>query len=561
MQNKVNIFIILISFFLLLASFILPPSLVNAQNLSADTEACSKYYDYGKVKVNLTSDKNNYVLQKTIKLKGTIVNNNKFPITDIILYSLIRRKNKDNASFAKNGHYLIDRIKLKENLNFLPLETKYIEVDIPINPNYPNGEYILQHFILSKEGFHYSGRSFLEEDVAGYTNLIIDNNKDAQVYFDINNLKINGKEKDIREFMNITDNSNYSIEIPIIDLRTQKTNLQVNVKYYYFEADIESLVEKVQGTIITPEDQVLKSQFTIPADLSAAYVFTAEINSPTKSIIKFRILKSGDMTRALNMNDIGISEFPINNSSRAYVCFYSPGNANSPETNVKLNLLNKNREIVDNTSIKRFFPSEVLAISLPTDKLDTKDNFFVQAEFNDTKNSLKVEKHFENNTFASSVSDININYDPQQANKLFVEPINLNGDKILKGGYIESIIIKNSTGNTVQEKYTITSFDKPLQLGNLLKGKYTAYAKSGNIQKSKDFVLYKDIQDSEADGYFKKEGIKKSQYTPSISPTVKTQDPKKPQAKSYIIIIVTIIILLAGFVGYIIWKNKKNKNL
>ena len=561
MLNKVNIFIILISFFLMLASFILPPSLVNAQNLSADTEACSKYYDYGKVKVNLTSDKNNYVLQKTIKLKGTIVNNNKFPITDIILYSLIRRKNKDNASFAKNGHYLIDRIKLKENLNFLPLETKYIEVDIPINPNYPNGEYILQHFILSKEGFHYSGRSFLEEDVAGYTNLIIDNNKDAQVYFDINNLKINGKEKDIREFMNITDNSNYSIEIPIIDLRTQKTNLQVNVKYYYFEADIESLVEKVQGTIITPEDQVLKSQFTIPADLSAAYVFTAEINSPTKSIIKFRILKSGDMTRALNMNDIGISEFPINNSSRAYVCFYSPGNANSPETNVKLNLLNKNREIVDNTSIKRFFPSEVLAISLPTDKLDTKDNFFVQAEFNDTKNSLKVEKHFENNTFASSVSDININYDPQQANKLFVEPINLNGDKILKGGYIESIIIKNSTGNTVQEKYTITSFDKPLQLGNLLKGKYTAYAKSGNIQKSKDFVLYKDIQDSEADGYFKKEGIKKSQYTPSISPTVKTQDPKKPQAKSYIIIIVTIIILLAGFVGYIIWKNKKNKNL
>ena len=561
MLNKVNIFIILISFFLMLASFILPPSLVNAQNLSADTEACSKYYDYGKVKVNLTSDKNNYVLQKTIKLKGTIVNNNKFPITDIILYSLIRRKNKDNASFAKNGHYLIDRIKLKENLNFLPYETKYIEVDIPINPNYPNGEYILQHFILSKEGFHYSGRSFLEEDVAGYTNLIIDNNKDAQVYFDINNLKINGKEKDIREFMNITDNSNYSIEIPIIDLRTQKTNLQVNVKYYYFEADIESLVEKVQGTIITPEDQVLKSQFTIPADLSAAYVFTAEINSPTKSIIKFRILKSGDMTRALNMNDIGISEFPINNSSRAYVCFYSPGNANSPETNVKLNLLNKNREIVDNTSIKRFFPSEVLAISLPTDKLDTKDNFFVQAEFNDTKNSLKVEKHFENNTFASSVSDININYDPQQANKLFVEPINLNGDKILKGGYIESIIIKNSTGNTVQEKYTITSFDKPLQLGNLLKGKYTAYAKSGNIQKSKDFVLYKDIQDSEADGYFKKEGIKKSQYTPSISPTVKTQDPKKPQAKSYIIIIVTIIILLAGFVGYIIWKNKKNKNL
>ena len=561
MQNKVNIFIILISFFLMLASFILPPSLVNAQNLSADTEACSKYYDYGKVKVNLTSDKNNYVLQKTIKLKGTIVNNNKFPITDIILYSLIRRKNKDNASFAKNGHYLIDRIKLKENLNFLPYETKYIEVDIPINPNYPNGEYIFQHFILSKEGFHYSGRSFLEEDVAGYTNLIIDNNKDAQVYFDINNLKINGKEKDIREFMNITDNSNYSIEIPIIDSRTQKTNLQVNVKYYYFEADIESLVEKVQGTIITPEDQVLKSQFTIPADLSAAYVFTAEINSPTKSIIKFRILKSGDMTRALNMNDIGISEFPINNSSRAYVCFYSPGNANSPETNVKLNLLNKNREIVDNTSIKRFFPGQVLAISLPTDKLDTKDNFFVQAEFNDTKNSLKVEKHFENNTFASSVSDININYDPQQANKLFVEPINLNGDKILKGGYIESIIIKNSTGNTVQEKYTITSFDKPLQLGNLLKGKYTVYAKSGNIQKSKDFVLYKDIQDSEADGYFKKEGIKKSQYTPSISPTVKTQDPKKPQAKSYIIIIVTIIILLAGFVGYIIWKNKKNKKL
>lgn len=561
MLNCANKYIILISFILLLTSFILPPSLINAQNLSADTEACSKYYDYGKVKVNLTSDNNNYVLQKTIKLKGIIVNNNKFPLTDIIVYSLIRRKNKDNASFAKNGHYLIDRIKLKENLNFLPYETKYIEVDVPINPNYPNGEYILQHFILSKEGFHYSGRSFLEEDVAGYTNLIIDNNKNAQVYFDINNLKINEKNKDIREFMNVTDDSNYSIEVPIIDTRTQKTNISVSVKYYYFEADIESFVEKVEGTIITPDNQVLKSQFTIPENLSAAYIFTAEINSPTKSIIKYRILKNGDITRELRMNDIGISDFPINNSSRAYVCFYSPGNADSPETNVKLNLLDTNRKIVDSTSIKRFFPSQVFAISLSTDKLDTKDNFFVQAEFTDTKNALKVEKHYENNTFANSISDIVINYDPEQVNKLFVEPINLNGDKILKDGYIESIIIKNSEGNTVQEKYTITSFDKPLQLGNLLKGKYTAYAKSGNIEKSKDFVLYKDIQDSEADGYFKKEGHKKSPYTPTINPTPKTQDVKEPLAKSYIIIIVTIIILLGGFVGYIIWKNKKIKNL
>jgi hypothetical protein len=120
----------LISLFL----FVTVANGVLAQTESSQLESCFAYYDYGKIQTNLATEKNSYSRGEIVKIRGTIINNNNFPLVNLVLYAHLKRVN-NTTSFNQNGHYLVDRLTLLENLNFLPGETKAINVNFPIPPN------------------------------------------------------------------------------------------------------------------------------------------------------------------------------------------------------------------------------------------------------------------------------------------------------------------------------------------------------------------------------------------------------------------------------------------
>lgn len=318
----------------------------SSYNLPEGVSSCFQYYDFGKVIVNLTPDKGSYQPNDKIKLHGTIANNNTFPIIDVILYSQLRRINDFGKSQYDNGDYLIDRIALKDNLSFLPHETKYIDVEVPVQPTYPAGNYKIEYYIFSKESFHYSGRAFLEGSIAGFTSFVISNNI-AQIYFDINNFKVNGIKTNLRTYGSVFNNSTFNFEIPIVDNRTNKTDLDAKVKYYYFEDDLESLLGRTETVTVKPDNQVIRTSFTIPTNLAAAYVLVAEIDQPTKTIFKFRFYKDGTIAKELRINDLGITDYPLVDTSQAFLCFHSPATAPAPLTEVKLSILDNSNNLID----------------------------------------------------------------------------------------------------------------------------------------------------------------------------------------------------------------------
>jgi len=514
---------------------------------SLDLESCFQYYDYAKVKVNLSEDKNSYQPNEKIRLRGTITNNNTFPIASVILYSQLKRINDVANSQSDNGDYLIDRITLKDNLSFLPHETKYMDIEIPVLPIYPTGNYKMEYYVFSKEGFHYSGRAFLENDVAGVTSFAISNDKAPLIYFDINNFKVNGIKTNLKEFGRSYNNSTFNFEVPIIDNRTVKSDLKAEVKYYYFEDDIESLLDKSEIVTIGQNSQILRTDFVLPSNLAAAYVVVVEIDAPVKTVFKFRFYKDGAIAKELRINDLGITDYPLADTSQAFVCFHSPANPSAPETTVKLTVLDSNNSVVDTKSVNSSFPADVLAIAVPLSKLTSKNNFYIKANLIDSSGTREIIRHYSDNLFNGSLKSIDIAPNTGEPGIITITLKDINGNTISNNTYLDTIRVIDSQGKMVQEQDSVTDLTDPFQLGNLPKGKYTIEAQLGDTKASKNIELTQDYSAS---------GKKIAGYM-----NVKTQvQPNIKKAQPMLLaILAALVFIILGFGAYFIHKKNKIK--
>jgi hypothetical protein len=532
-----KIFSYIFSLFLLLL-LIGRLSYISAQTTQTDLESCFTYYDYGKIHTNLATEKNSYSRGETVKIQGTIVNSNKIPLVDVVLYAHIKRIN-ETATFNQNGHYLIDRLTLAHNLNFLPGETKGISANFLIPPTYPNGKYQIHYFIFSKNGFHYGGRPFLEEDVAGFSTFEIINNQDPTVFFDINSLKVNNVTHNIREQIYEYNQEPLTFEA---SLNNQTSSaVPVSIRVYSFEDTFETHKVTGEERTIPAGSSNIKYIFT-PKD-PGAYVMLFQANSPLKSILKYRFAISGSQSTELRMNDLGITNYlPNNNKDRAYVCFHSPTPNKTLDTKVTLFLLDEKKQLLDSKTITQSFTGDVMALSLPLTKLINPNNFWIKAEIVQPTNPSKsrtVEIHYDENTFKDSVTSVDGSY---SNGNLVVKTNNNLGGSVDKG-YIESVRIKDAQDKLVQEAYNLTSTQKILSLAKLPAGQYTAEVISGTIKKQITFSV-------------------SSPTVVEISAPKTSPAPVRKQQNILLVMIVSIIIIgIVGFAGYYFWQKKKKNEI
>jgi len=472
-----------IVFFLLITNYLITNSSFAQQ---VELEECQKYYQFGEVKVNLNTKRTSYTRREKIEVFGTVVNENTFPLLNIAVYAHLRRINED--THLENGHFLIDRLIIAQDLNFLPKETKELSADFEVKNIYPQGKYQLQYFVLSKEGFYYSGRPFLEEDFAGVTNFEIKNTIAPQVYFNLNSLILNGNPQKIREYIPIfSQGENPLIEIALKDLRRERGDLLIIYKWYRWDDAFEgNLVETGREFTFADQEPIFQTVFDLPDP--GAYVLLLEMNDLTRSLFKFRIARRGEKADKLRMNDLGITNYPIDaKKDRAFVCFHSPSEENSPQTRVALSLLDQKGQVLEKKSIEDSFSSEVTAISIPLTKLSDKLNFSIEADFQNLENpslSQKLKYDYDCHLFDQSLTSLSANY---QDNVINLLPTNLCGNQV-GGAYAEKLIIYQD-GQIQKEEYNLKSIPSEIDTFDLSDGDYRLLVKSGEIEKEMEFSV------------------------------------------------------------------------
>lgn len=473
-----TIFIGLILFLILFAI----PSAIFAQTPPKGIESCFAYYDYGRIKAQFAAKNNTYESGETAMFNGSIVNNNTFPIVDVILYAHVRRINPTTS--VDNGHYLIDKVTLLQDLSFLPNESKRLEFKLPIKKTYPEGQYEIQYFIFSKQAFHYGGRSFLEEDNAGTTTFTIQSDTKPDVFFDVNSLRVNNEPHNIREQIVEFPKGPLELKVGVTDTRALKTDLPVKIKFYSFEdTDGNKLISQIISTYKADQKDF---SFTFNAPTPGAYVMLLEISTPIQSMFKYRFATLGDAESELRMNDLGVSNFPGTSQSRAWVCFHSPTRQNSAKTTINLNILNSNKKSVSSVSVTDSFSGEVQAISVPLSKLTSFNNFWVEAIFTQNGKSRSVQIHYDCSVFTSSIRDLKLNYDEAQPDRLLIRAENSCGQA--NNVKLQALRIRQN-GKTITEVRNYDASHGYFLLKNLPPGKYLAEARFGKLTPKVDFTI------------------------------------------------------------------------
>lgn len=444
----------------------------------SDLESCFAYYQYGKVSVNLTAVQSAYSPGETGEVRGTIVNTNTFPLRNAMLYAHIRRVNT-TSTFAQGGHYLIDRLTLVKDLNLLPGETKSITAQFPLKKTYPAGAYKLEYFIVSENGFHYAGRPFLEEDIAGSSLFDVRNADDPLVFFDVSKLEVNGETHHFRESITAYDADKLAFQLSILDRRDVKTDLPVTVSYYAFEDTLEAYQVSTKQVVIPKGKTTVSDTFTPP--YTGAFVMVASITEPYATEIKYRFAKKGTLSHELRINDMGVTDFPASSSARAYVCIHSPARENTPQTTVTLQVLDANMKVVTEKKHTGSFTGALQALSVPLSLLPALDNFSVKAVVawkDGTENKTKeIISHYDCATFQGSTTKIDARYDSNRR-LLSIQPMGICTQAPTSNSVVESVRIVSEEGQIVKELYN-KQLPVEVTLTDLPGGTYTAEWKNG----------------------------------------------------------------------------------
>ena len=477
------------------------PGFASAQEpADAELESCFKYYDYGKVKVNLASDKANYKTGENAEVRGTIRNLNSFPIRNAILYAQLKRINQDN-DFGQNGHYLTDRITFIKNFNLSPSEDKQIKLNLAISESYPGGDYQLQYFVFSDAGFNFAGRNFLEEDNAGTTSFSIVNPERSLIYYDPNSIYVNGERHSIRETLSILPNKETSLSVNLAGANDAD---EYKAEYYIFDFD-----DALPGNLIERGERVLNSDnnfrlnVSFNPDSSGAYVFQVITRQPVKTMIKYRFVIEGDDPAYLRMNDLGITNYPPSVEDRAYMCFHSVGDSESAEYTLRLSVLNNEDKMVEQKSVEGKFDASVRAVSVPLNNLADPGRFKIRGEI--VSDALPAKDRFVEITytcsdFGESVRDMDVVFNGNRPNILTVEGRNGCGEVGRAGGAVDSVRVFRN-GILVKEDYNSELKDGTYNLPELPGGEYSVEVKRGdqvkalsiNVPKKTGFVFFKVI--------------------------------------------------------------------
>lgn len=465
--------------------------LLFGQKIQASTlDDCFDYYDYAKVKVFLNSTKSSpYNSGETVKFIGQIENNNKFPIVNGNLFAHLKRVNENQKSFHDNGHYLIKKFNLSQNLNLLPGESKNFEFELPLEENLLTGKYQINYFVFTPDGFHYSGRPFLEEDVAGYSNFeIINPNNNQLFYFDIDNLMVNQNLQPIKKDpFNIFKDETLNFSIPLIN-SNNFNDFNVVARLYKFEDTFDELL--IEEKKLALNNNVAETSFSF--DKNGAYVVEFAIEEPIPTIAKFRFTVESDNLEndlSLRVNDLNVSSYPLD-GSKAYVCFHSPlGSSNTNETQLSLQILDENKNLVDETKVKDEFPPEVLALALNTNKIPNKQNFYLRAQIDDLtnpKNSYERIVHFDATKFDNAIAKFSLSID---SNNLSLRAFNVLNEEITETLVNQFLVYQNETNTIYEEKYRIKKLPYNFSIKSLKPGNYQAKAVAGNKVQVFDFSI------------------------------------------------------------------------
>ena len=446
-------------------------------NLVSAQEPCSKYFDYGSISFDLSLDNDQYRGGDSIKIKGSIMNKNAYPISNANVLIDIYRKESNYDDILIDQFYIRDIDNNNEifNISLTQVGNVGIIYSQKIPENLAAGKYYLKPRILWAKNAIISGGAPLFFDVlnSGVEGNIFANGT-------LNDSKMNLRRQYHR--VDIAKNTlKFDVYNPMNEVASINIKTEVFVNSPYNEDNLIKTIEDKVDLKVNSNKRV-----SVNLDLRDPGYYTIRntaVGKGLKEIFEFNILYNGEGIPA-KLNFAALNDFPLQSGRdyRIFLCYNLQSLSHPFKGKIVYKLIDKNNKIITNGEINEFeLTSKNLALNKSFTVLKDYSKVYLEISLINEKGFSVQEISLEyncNHIANPDKFDITVN-----GEEVKVKPINKCGDNVESDFIIQIVDINDNLifakqffGKEFKEKIKFEGGEE-----------YKIIAKSGKIMSVKEY--------------------------------------------------------------------------
>jgi hypothetical protein len=281
---------------------------------------CFDAYNIPNIYVSVGLNKSSYKPSDIVEVRGSISNNNPYPIIDTAINVRILRAHPNPVD--KSVKYItVDDQIIRKNITLKSNDKYSFDFNYFLPTNAPSGEYMVQYYIYNQDRFNLAGLSFTG-DIIGNTTTFNVEGVGQHIYLDNTNITIDGKkyESDSMEAMlQVEGNKTIPIKIPLVNPESISKNMEVNYKLYKSDYLLGSnLLEEKSQQVTVPANGKIDLEYSIETSTDPVYYIVITSNAlgeletdaiRTKTMSDIRFSVEGENTPKINW--VGLDKYPF----------------------------------------------------------------------------------------------------------------------------------------------------------------------------------------------------------------------------------------------------------
>ena len=329
MQNKFKTRFFTSAFVVVLGLFFSSFVSFAAQNASENYStliSCNQYYKFGSIDIAVSPTKQTYYPGETIALKGTLTNNNSYPIVDGEVYAKIYRVDQSNGGNPSNGHFEIAEFSGLQNISIGANQKKDIIFTHKLPSTLSKGDYLVHLFFDVAEKYNLAGLSFHAAMPGSITQFRVESSLDKTIYLDKDNITVNGEKYNFRAPNNQESKDNsISIKIPIVNPTNQIVTVELDKELYFWDAlNDKNKIQEEKEHLTVPANGKNIVEYLISKPIYAVYFLKLTANSNLgDSVVDVRPIVRDVSEPRLNFP--ALASFPLLKGQKTlmFSCFHN----------------------------------------------------------------------------------------------------------------------------------------------------------------------------------------------------------------------------------------------
>jgi hypothetical protein len=231
---------------------------------SGEITDCFDTYKFGSIGLTAGTIENIYRPYDAVEIAGEIVNQNRYPITDVSLRARVLRTHpspvQQRALYTTvDDLVILDKFTLNSN-ETLPFNYLYF-----VPGDAPTGDYLIQYYVYNQDRFNLSGLSFTEDIIANLAEFTVEGGSE-HVYLDKTNIIVGGQENDTRAFITTHEiGRDITVKIPLVNPTEIAKNMEVSYKLYRWDGIVKENIisEEIREIVIEPNTSLEQEYIVI----------------------------------------------------------------------------------------------------------------------------------------------------------------------------------------------------------------------------------------------------------------------------------------------------------